>query len=312
MTDPDLLLARGDGLPLEIALQQEYDDPARLDPAVDDDGTRAYRDVAFARLGGFRPLLLDLHVPASARPVPVVVYLHGGAFLWGTKEGPLFGIREALLGAGIAVAAAQYRLGGEKALPAAMHDTASAIRWLRHFAPALGLAPDRIGVMGESAGGQLATLAGMNTGDPAIDGIGGLVGPSSAVQAVVGWYPVTDTRLFGEPHEPWSVDAPDPSTWPAGVLAQGAEPTARDREFWTSPMAHVNADAAPMLLFHGDADGLSPAHSSTLAAALNAVGVEAEFVSVPGADHVFVGGDPAPVVARTAAFFSERLGATGR
>ena len=67
---------------------------------------------------------------------------------------------------------------------------------------------------------------------------------------------------------------------------------------------------APLLLLHGDADREVPAtQSRDLTHALVEAGVEAEFAAVPGAAHVFVGADPTPVVARTAAYFAERLAA---
>ena len=280
------LLATGDDLPRELATQQEPDAASALTFRVDEHGNRSCTDAAYARLGGFRPLVLDLRIPPADGPVPVVLYLHGGAFLWGDHHGPLFGVAEALAQAGIATASAQYRLSGEAPFPAALHDVHAAIRWLRTVGPELGLDPDRVGVMGESAGGFLAAFAGMRPRDRALLGRVGVLGAEPRVDAVVGWYSYTGSVL--EEH-------PDPA-----VAA------------WASPRSHVHADAAPMLLFHGDADGMPMTNSSDLADALVAAGAKAEFVVVPGADHVFVGVDPAPVVARTVRFFAERLAAAGR
>ncbi len=281
--DVTMPLATGDDLPLPVRLQQETDSPATITATTRADGTREFLDVAFARLGGYRPLLLDLTIPLSDRPVPVVVYVHGGGFLWGTHRGTLFGFGDAALTADLAVASVQYRLEGEAPFPASLRDVASAIRWLKHFGPALGLDAEQVGVVGESAGGFLAVFAGMNTGDPELDGVGGIVGPDASVQAVVGWYSATESALPDDPEDA--------------------------RRHWASPRSHVSSGAAPMLLLHGDADREVPLeHSEILARALAAAGAEVELVAVPGAGHVFTGIDPSPVVARTVAFLSERLG----
>ena len=235
-----------------------------------------------------------------------MLYLHGGGFLHGTHRGTLFGMGEALLAHGIAVASAQYRLIGEARFPAPLHDVASAIRWLRAVGPSFGIDPDRIGVMGESAGAHLAAFAGLNTGDPALEGLGGVVGPSARVQACVGWFAVTDFSLFDD-DDPFPAEPPAGAAWPEAIRPSGA-PTAADLERWASPVNHVGPGAAPMLLLHGDADAeVSAEHSATLAARLVEASADATFELVPGAGHVWHGVDPEPIVARTAAFFVEHL-----
>ncbi|MFF2372378.1 alpha/beta hydrolase fold domain-containing protein [Agromyces sp. NPDC058110] len=278
------MLATGPDLPPTLARQQEPDAASGLSPVVDERGDRRYTDVAYARLAGFRPLVLDLRVPPADGPVPVVLYLHGGAFLWGSHHDPLFGVAEALADAGIATASAQYRLSGEAPFPAALHDVHAAIRWLRTVGPELGLDADRIGVMGESAGGFLAAFAGLRPSDPALVGRVGVVAVESRVDAVVGWYSYTGSLLAEHPD--------------ASIAA------------WASPRSHVTAHAAPMLLLHGDADDtVTTSNSSDLADELVDAGADATFEAVPGAGHVFAGADPSAAVARTAEFFAARLGA---
>ncbi|THG33811.1 alpha/beta hydrolase [Glaciibacter flavus] len=308
MTERDPLLADGD-LPLELRLQQNVDRPHDARSTTDAAGTRRYEDVAYARLAGFRPLLLDLSIPASDAPVPLVVYLHGGAFLWGTHRGTLFGVGDALVDAGIAVATVQYRLGGESLFPAALHDAHAAIRWLRHFAGELGLDADRVGVMGESSGGQLAAFLGLDLDDPALSGRVGVVDGDTSVQAVVGWYAVTDATLFADPRFP--ATPPPGDQWPDGIVAPGAPVDALAIVRWASPAHHPLSNAAPALYIHGDSDTEVPSeHSRQLVGRLLAAGREAELMLVPGAGHVFAGADPTPVVARTVAFFADRLGAS--
>jgi acetyl esterase/lipase len=287
----------------DLRMQEQPEAPGELSPQALPGGTRRWRDVAFARLGGFRPLLLDLDVPAADEPVPVVLYLHGGAFLWGSHRGTLFGMADALLARGIAVATVQYRLAGEAALPAAMHDAAAAIRWLRTCARELGLDPARIGTMGESAGGHLAMMAALNTGLPDVDGLVGSLDAGATVQAGVGWYPVT--TMTPPRDDSWYRDTPAFGLY----RTDGAEADEAARRW--SPIEHVSAGAAPILVVHGEEDRSIPAAGSrAFVDALTAVGADATYLGLPGAGHVFEGVDPAPAVAATAEFFAAHLAST--
>src|SRR4051812_2613946 len=171
-------------------------DPVRfLAPEPLDLGDRrCWPDVIVAEPEGFRPLTLDLFRPsAPAGPVPLVLWIHGGAWRFGTnkRESPQLAygrIGERILAAGYALARATYRLSGEAIFPAQLHDVKAAIRWLRHHAAGLGLDPGRFAVWGESAGGHLASLAALTAGDPALAGHEGIVGVSDAVQAAIAWY----------------------------------------------------------------------------------------------------------------------------
>lgn len=266
------------------------------------DGARLYADVAYAELRGFRPLLLDLYVPAGAsdptdstsadRP-PLVVWIHGGGFHSGDRRHlpetyPRNSVFDCLVAAGVAVATVDYRLSGEAIFPAQLDDVLTAIDYLRRFAPAYGIDADRIGTWGESAGGALAALAGLTSGH---------------VCAVVAWYPLTDVR------QRWA-DRPD--TVEAELL--GAIPAdVPELAAAASAVTRVTADAPPFLIVHGDADGVLPlSQSERLHTALVAVGAASILHVVPGADHCFEGyGDIGGLVDESVAFLSSRLSATG-
>jgi acetyl esterase/lipase len=104
---------------------------------------------------------LDLYAPKKAKDLPLIVWIHGGAFFFGSKEGfrvepvPLL-----LLLEGYAVASINYRLSPEAVFPARLEDCKATIRWLRAHADEFGINPIRIGVWGASAGGNLAALLG--------------------------------------------------------------------------------------------------------------------------------------------------------
>lgn len=268
--------------------------PARTTAA----GVRVLTGVPYAALPGARPLELDLYLPPGK--APVVVFLHGGGWRLGSRHaaGPQYRGSEPfehLAQAGIGVASVDYRLTGEAVWPAQLHDAAAAVRWLRSRADELDVDADRIAAWGESAGGHLAALLGLTDDD--LDGDVGVTGPSSAVSAVVAWYPPTDLASVGDPTDPASREAQLLGAAPAQDPARAAE---------ASPVTHAHAGAPPFLLLHGDADRMVPhAQSARLAELLPDV----RFETLPGADHMWLGSPDAAAtaLARTTEFLTAHL-----
>lgn len=283
-------------------------------------GADVHDALTYSMPNGYRAVQMDVYVPSNRDGlVPCVVWIHGGAWLFGTRERPpeywpAASLFSACIDAGIAVASIDYRHSREESYPAQLHDAKAAVRYIREFAADLGIDGDRIAVWGESAGGHLAALLALVT-DPELEGREGIVGPSSAVSAVVDFYGVSDVNTLppfldsfppawveeleragqGMPPEPIDV-----------LVANSPMPDAR-RE--VSPIAHVTAAAPPFLLIHGEADGLVPiGQSEQLHATLLAAGVSSRFIRVPGADHVFLGTDPLPQIAAGVEFLKEQFG----
>ena len=102
---------------------------------------------------------LDLFVPQSSRPVPLVVYIHGGGWRYGSKVGGTLDMFTPLLEDGIAVASINYRLADSKKFPAAAQDILCAVRYLKSQANVYNINPDQIGLAGISAGAHLAALS---------------------------------------------------------------------------------------------------------------------------------------------------------
>jgi acetyl esterase/lipase len=131
---------------------------------------------------------MDLYVPQTDKPAPVVVWIFGGSWKFGSK-GFHVNVRD-LTRYGIVVASIQYRLSGSDKYPAQIDDCRTAVEWLRTHSRDYGLDPQRIGVSGESAGGHLAALLGTMEGAPGI-------------RAVFAMYPPTDLvklgRMYSEP-----------------------------------------------------------------------------------------------------------------
>jgi acetyl esterase/lipase len=159
---------------LTPATTTEWTGPTRFlappEPGAQADGSKRYEGVTYAVAPGYRPLQLDLWVPASPASPPLVVWIHGGGWMFGDRRylpetlrpNQLF---EELVAAGLATATIDYRRALEAHFPAPLHDAKAAIRHLRAHADVLGINTSKIGVWGESAGGHLAALVGL-TVDP--------------------------------------------------------------------------------------------------------------------------------------------------
>ncbi|WP_052849513.1 alpha/beta hydrolase [Streptomyces avicenniae] len=306
-------------------------------PSPRPEGDRlVYRDLTYAEIAGFRPLLLDLFVPTGVTgPVPLLVWIHGGAWLWGSHrvseswlgDRPATDPVEAALAGGFAMATVQYRLSGEAVFPAQLEDVRAAVRWLRAAAPVVGVDPGRVGVWGESAGGHLAGMLALTAGRGPREG--DAEADDERVGAAVLWYPPTDfvaldqhvpAAATGDPDSADSADSTvgtdstasadrtDSADSPEARLLGVAVPLAPEVAFRASPVAHVSGEAPPMLLMHGDRDRTVPHRQSVdLAAALTAAGASCELLLVEGADHCFEGVDPAPLVEASVRFFAARL-----
>ena len=279
----------------------EWAGPTRCLPPTEptrrDDGALHYAGVTYAVAFGYRPLQLDLWVPATEAPAPLVVWIHGGGFMFGDRRYLPETLRpnqvfDALLDAGLAVATIDYRHALEAPFPAQLLDAKAAVRYLRAHADELGISTERIGVMGESAGGHIAALVGLTGNRADLEGGIGVVGPSSAVDVVVDWYGPADfttmPRMTPPPHIVAKLE-PAMHTPPEDTLVAGLDDAARAD---ASPITHVTPDAPPFLLVHGTADWLVPyAQSEQLHAALTGAGVDCRLEPVEGAQHIFDGHD---------------------
>jgi acetyl esterase/lipase len=121
------------------------------------EGAVAHRDLVYAKIGE-REMPLDIYLPKSDDPLPVVMWVHGGAWRVGGKGNA--GPARILVDHGYAVVDVEYRLSGEAIFPAQIQDCKAAVRWIRANAKKYSLDADRIGVWGSSAGGHLVALLG--------------------------------------------------------------------------------------------------------------------------------------------------------
>ncbi len=233
----------------------------------------------YATVNG-QPLLLDLHLPAKPDRAPLVVYLHGGAWMNGDRtQYPAF-----LVERGFAVASLDFRSTNEAPYPANVHDIKAGIRFLRANAARLGYSAERIALAGASSGGHLAALVGVTNGEASFEGRqGDHLGTSSSVQAIVSYFGASNlTTILAQ-----STTAGHAVREPAlrKLFGGPADPkSAIARE--ASPVFHVDARDPPLLLLHGDQDAQMPINQMhELEGAYAAAGLTAEMRVLHGVGH---------------------------
>lgn len=245
--------------------------------------------------------VLDLYTPDAGGPWPVVVAIHGGAFMHGDRRREL-GHLPALRDAGYAVASVEYRFSGEALFPAAVLDVKQATAYLRAHAAELNLDPSFFAAWGRSAGGHLSAMLGVTSGQATeFDGTGfdgtGFDGTGdSSVQAVVDWYGpsdflVMDAQFIAGPPDgdaPPAQNHDDPgspeSRWVGGPIQELPEVSAR-----ANPISYITGAGNPLppfFLAAGTSDHLVP-HQQTLilADALRAHGTPVELHILSQARH---------------------------
>jgi acetyl esterase/lipase len=252
-------------------------------------GVELIHDVEIGK-GGGRALRAEIARPTapSAKPMPAVLWIHGGGWSGGSHRGngALW-----LATQGYFTASIEYRLSGEATWPAQIEDCKLGVRWLRANAAKYNVDPDRIGCWGSSAGGHLvACLGTMN--DARFEGRGGCEGVSSRVQAVVDYCGPAD-MTEGSAGIQGAKDDNDSKA----LLGLFGKPFKKKPELWRdgSPVVHVKPGCPPFLIVHGDADKTVPfAQSERLKAALKKAGVPVQLLRVKGGGHGMTAPKDAP------------------
>jgi acetyl esterase/lipase len=229
------------------------------------------------------PLRLDVWRASRATgqpPRPAILRLHGGAWSFGTRSDQP-GWNRWLNALGYDVFDADYRLPPPARWRDEVGDVKCALGWVAANAARYGVDPQRIGLVGNSAGANLALLAAYSSGDPRLPASCDV--PPVAARFVVNLYGPTDlARLYATNSEPGSL---------ASLLEAyvGGSPHALpDRYALLSPLSHVTSRSPPTLTLHGEADRLVPVeHARLLDEALAAAGVAHETYLFPWSPHGF-------------------------
>jgi acetyl esterase/lipase len=187
---------------------------------------------------------------------------------------------EGVAGLGYVGVTVAYRLVPAARFPAQLEDCKAAVRWLRANAAKYRINPERIGVVGFSAGGHLASMLGVTGKKDELEGAGGNPGQSSRVQAVVSFFGLTD---FSTRDWPRDLEKGVIEPFLGGSFADHGDEYRR-----ASPITYVTRDAPPFLFFHGSEDKLVPVdQSKRLGEKLRNAGVFAEVNVLEGEGHGF-------------------------
>ncbi len=266
--------------------------------------TRTYKTTADLELQ------LDIYGADSSdnSPKPVIVWIHGGALIMGSRKQVRPHHLERYLAEGFAVVSIDYRLAPETKLPLIVEDVEDAINWIEEHRDELGIDSSRLAVIGHSAGGYLTLTTGYRIKPTpkalvAFYGYGNLVGE---------WYSKPDPfysnefNMFTEAEAHAAVGtteiadgSQDPrrrdyylwcrqnGLWPEKV--GGHDPISKADHFTPySPEENVDSNYPPTLLLHGNNDTDVPYEQSVLMASkLESAGIEHEFITIEHGPHGF-------------------------
>ncbi|MFN3148609.1 alpha/beta hydrolase fold domain-containing protein [Bremerella sp.] len=261
---------------------------------------KVIKNLEFANVDG-HSLKLDLYLPKE-KNAPVVVWIHGGGWHAGSKDGcPITWLNDH----GMAVASISYRLTDKATFPAQIHDCKAAVRWLRANADKYGYSDGKIGVAGSSAGGHLAALMGTSGEVKELEGdVGGHLQYTSRVAAVVDYFGATDfvLRSKTQPHR-----ANKEGSVVYKLLGGGANEKV-DLAKQASAAFHVTQDDPPFLVIHGDKDNtVLIDQSERIQTVYQEAGLPLELIVIEGGGHggaEFYQGEPRE---RVIEFFKQHL-----
>ena len=240
---------------------------------------------------------LYVYVPDAEGVWPCILDIHGGG--WQARQieadKPMM---ERLAQRGYVTALVSYRLSQEAKFPAALHDCKAAIRCLKANAKTLKLDPERIGIIGGSAGGHLSGLTSMTTGLKEFDGHGAFADQSTSIKAAIVMAATQD--LMASNLGKTNANA---IAFFGGALEQVPEVYKA-----ASPITHVRACVPPTIFIEGEKDTLKIGRAEMMEK-LSALGIETAIHTLKDAPHPFWMSDPwcAQVVDIAHAFFKQHL-----
>jgi acetyl esterase/lipase len=247
--------------------EAHYAVPFEIPPAKTDHIQRKMFDLSYAAVSPSQKL--DIYWPEDGDgPFPVIVSIHGGAFMGGDKRDVQITSMLKGLERGYCVVGVNYRMSGEAKFPALVHDIKAAVRWIRANAEHYLFDPNGIAVWGGSAGGYQALMAGVSAGIPELDDLSlGNPDQPSHVQAVVDWFGPTDFLKMDEqlaesgmaPAEQFSHNGSDS---PESLLLGRKITEVAELVRAANPETYIHPDVPPFFIQHGTKDDTVPHQQS--------------------------------------------------
>lgn len=239
-----------------------------------EDSYRVVPNVTYVTASNYEAKL-DLYVSRSPDQLrPTMIFIHGGGWVNGVKEGSVMSLLP-YLAMGMNVVNVEYRLGRVATAPAAVEDCRCALRWVIQNGKTYGIDTTRLVVTGQSAGGHLALMTGLLPASAGLDRQ--CPGPDDLrVAAIVNWYGITDVNDLLD----------GPNTKPYAVAWLGSAPDREAIARRVSPLTYVRPGLPPVFSIHGDADPTVPyQHGVRLHEALTAAGVPNELLTTTNGRH---------------------------
>ncbi len=240
------------------------------------------RDVAYVPNGGPRNRL-DVYAPsAGAGNAPVLLQVHGGGWVIGSKKEQALPLMNHMAAQGWVCVAANYRLSPKATFPDHLIDLKRAVAWIRSEIPGYGGDPNFIAVTGGSAGGHLSALLALTANDPEYQP--GFEAVNTRIDAAVPFYGVYDFSNH------YDLQATSGMNRFIGKYVLKKDPIQNADAFRrASPMHRMNPDAPPFFVIHGSHDSLASVEEARhFAQALQQVSKEPVcYAEIPGAQHAF-------------------------
>lgn len=245
--------------------------------------TDIIRDIPFGEASGQTLYLNVIYPVGKPTPSPVVIWLHAGGFISGTKEEAEDGGAYDLAEAGYVVVPIDYRISPVAEFPAQIHDIRGAARFMRANSETYNIDPERIGVLGVSSGGYLAAFAAVTNDEPEYFGeVGGNLDQSNEIKTALNFYGSISTSHLDELASS-KIERIEDLLWCGDDLF--APECAADLEEFTIEN-HANPGDAPIQTFHGTSDTSIPySQSKYMTKALLQHGVSARLFLAPGYEH---------------------------
>jgi len=226
------------------------------------------------------PLKLDIWYPRdSPNPTPTLVYIHGGGWIFGSKEGAVYQFLP-YLERGWRVVNVEYRMAGNSLAPGAVEDTRCALRWLYKNAKQWNFDTSKIVLTGHSAGGHLSLITGMLPDGTPLDnrcyGDAKYGDAPMKVAAIVNWYGISDVNDL--------IEGPNVKNY--AKMWMGSMPNAAEVARSVSPLTYVRKDLPPVITIHGDKDDVVPYTQATrLHEVLEKAGDVNKLITIKGGGH---------------------------